>query len=176
MQHLNKFWRSTITVLLSSFLLFLSQQSHAFEIKVYLHKEHIEKIIGIEEVKAQGHTINFIYLDRLEELEDQISQRVTGDYQESIDKIIDDVGLDNLIAMDDIERTEFFMRRFVQMNLQPVSPKSVRPSELSDIRFAIGEIIKAEEQGIDDGMLPAVLAKGKLSELTYDLTKVIQND
>ena len=68
------------------------------------------------------------------------------------------------------------MNRFIQMNVKPVTPNTVLPSELSDVRHAIGEIIQAEEQGITEDLLPAVIVKGKLFKLTYDLTRVINND
>jgi len=69
------------------FLVMLSQLVLAGEIKVYLHKEHAEKIIGLTEAKAYGHTVDFIFLDRLDEIQNQISDRVTQEYQSATDAV-----------------------------------------------------------------------------------------
>ena len=173
MQPLNKLKQGALAVCYSAVLSMMSPYAIASEMKVYLHKEHIEKIIGSDEVKAKGHKINFIYLDRLTELEDQVSKRVTDDYQPGIDEIIAKVGLEELMAMDDVERTELFMKRFTQMKMKPITPKSVLPSELSDIRHAVADVIDAEEQGITEDQLPAVIFNGKLLQQTFDLKEAL---
>ena len=78
MQHLIKLSRLTTKTCVSITLsLLLSQAVFASEIKIFLNKEHADQVIGITEAKAYGFTINYIYVDRIDEVQDQISQRVT---------------------------------------------------------------------------------------------------
>ena len=175
MQILIKLGRSSAKVCLSlTLLLLLSQAVSASEIRVYLHKEHADQIIGIKEAKAYGFKINFIYLDRIDEVQDQVSQRVTDKYQPAIDAVVAEIGLDALMKMSDIERTDYFMKQFAKMQVKPVTPSSILPSELDDIKHAVSDVNKAEEEGITTEMLPAVIIKGQLYQREYDLLKLIK--
>ena len=146
------------------------------EIKVYLHKEHTEKIIGLTKAKAYGHTVNFIFLDRLDEIQNQISDRVTQEYQSATDAVIAEVGLEALMSMSDIERTEFFMKQFEKMKVKPITPATVFTSEIDDVKHAVTDASKAEEQGITADMLPAVVIKGRLYQHQYDLLPPIKEN
>lgn len=157
-------------------LVMLSQSVLASEIKVYLHKEHAEKIIGLTEAKAYGHTVNFIFLDRLDEIQNQISDRVTQEYQSATDAVIAEVGLEALMSMSDIERTEFFMKQFEKMKVKPITPATVFTSEIDDVKHAVTDASKAEEQGITADMLPAVEIKGRLYQRQYDLLPPIKEN
>ena len=170
MQHLIKLGQSVTKVCVAMMcLLTLSHAVLASEIKVYLHQEHAERIIGIDEAKAYGHTINFIFLDRVDELQDQISDRVTQKYQSATDAVIAKVGLEALMKMNDTERTEFFMKQFAQMNVEPITPNTVLASEIDDVKNAVSDTSKAEEDGVTSDMLPAIIIKGRLFERQFDL-------
>jgi hypothetical protein len=177
MQHLIKLSRLTTKTCVSiTLLLLLSQASLASEIKIFLNKEHADQVSGITEAKTSGFTINYIYLDRIDEVQNQISQRVTQKYQPAIDAIVADIGLEALMAMGDIERTEFFMQAFAKMKVQPVTPSTILPSELDDVKYAISDVNQAEEQGITPEMLPAVILNGQLYQRKYDLLTLIKEN
>ncbi len=175
MQHLIKFSYLVIkTCVFITLSLLLSKGAFANEIKLFLNQGQADQIIGIKEAKASGFSINYIYLDRIEEIQDRISQRVTQKYQPAIDAIVAEVGLDALSAMGDIERTEFFMKEFAKLNVHAVTPSEILPSELDDVKYAISELNQAEEQGITSEMLPAVILNGRLYQQQYDLLKLIK--
>lgn len=174
MQHLIKLSRLTTKMCISiTLLLLLSHAVFASEIKVFLNKEHADQVMGVPEAKASGFTINYIYLDRIKEVQDQISKRVTENYQPAIDAVVANIGLEALMAMGDIERTEFFMREFAKMKVKPVTPSTILPSELDDVKYAISDVNQAEEQGITPEMLPAVILNGQLYKRQYDLLPLI---
>ncbi len=175
MQPLNSLGRLMTKLSVSiSLLLLFSHVVMASEMKVFLNKQHADQIMGINEAKAFGYKINFIYLDRIDEVQDQVSQRVTDQYQPAIDAVIAEIGLEKLMAMSDIERTDFFMKQFATMKVRPVTPSSVLPSELDDIKHAVSDVNQAEEEGITDEMLPAVILKGQLYPRRFDLLELIK--
>jgi hypothetical protein len=99
MQHLNSLGRLMTKLSVSiSLLLLFSHVVMANEMKVFLNKQHANQIMGINEAKAFGYKINFIYLDRIDEIQDQVSQRVTDQYQPAIDAVIAEIGLEKLMA------------------------------------------------------------------------------
>lgn len=170
MQYLVKLCRSMMKMCVVITCLFtLSHPVLAGEIKVYLNQTHAEQIIGIDEAKAYGYTINFIFLDRIDELQDQISDRVTQKYQSATDAVIAEVGLEALMKMGDTERTEFFMKQFAQMKIEPITPNTILPSEIDDVKHAVSDTSKAEEDGVTSEMLPAIIIKGRLFERQFDL-------
>ncbi|WP_299874204.1 hypothetical protein [uncultured Cocleimonas sp.] len=177
MQHLIKLSRLTTKTCASiTLLLLLSQAVFASEIKIFLNKEHADQVTGIAEAKAYGFTVNYIYVDRIDEVQDQISQRVTEKYQPAIDAVVANIGLEALMAMGDIERTEFFMQEFAKMKVKPVTPSTILPSELDDVKYAISDVNQAEEQGITPEMLPAVILNGQLYQQQYDLLTLIKEN
>ena len=80
------------------------------------------------------------------------------------------------MAMGDIERTEFFMQEFAKMKVQPVTPSTILPSELDDVKYAISDVNQAEEQGITPEMLPAVILNGQLYQRQYDVLALIKEN
>ena len=169
----SKFYLAILSLVMLSQAVLASETK---EIKVYLHKEHAEQIIGLTEAKAYGHTVDFIFLDRLDEIQNQISDRVTQEYQSATDAVIAEVGMDALMSMSDIERTEFFMKQFEKMKVKPITPATVFTSEIDDVKHAVTDVSKAEEQGITADMLPAVEIKGRLYQRQYDLLPPIKEN
>ena len=139
-------------------------QSYARDITIYLNKTHEASIQGMEQAKENGHRVSLVYMDKLQQLEEQTSARITADYQHTIDAITREIGLDTLMAMDDHSRTELFMQKIVEHGMLPLSAETLNQPEIDEINEAGKQLLKADEQGITAEMLPAILIDGRLYE------------
>jgi len=146
---------------------------NADTIEVYLSID--TEVTGIEEAHEAGHTLVYYYLDGIDRIEAQLAAKATQKYQQQINELVTQEGLKNLVALNEFQRNQLFLKHLNQTgtDTESLSHAVVTAEDRAAINRALEDLIYADDQGVTKAMLPAIIYKGYLFKHTANLSKVL---
>lgn len=153
---------SFIKMLISMFLISSLGVIHADTIEVFT--KHDTPINGSNEAKEKGHSVIIYYMDGVEFIQDKLAQRANKKLQSIIADLEKKEGLEKLVQMTEFERNQLLLNRLKRANINPqsLSQSLVTPNDREQIKKAFQDLIYAENHGVTEMMLPAVIFRGRL--------------
>ena len=162
-------YQMTIILLLGSFC------GSAFAnntVEVFL--THDMQISGIEDAHQQGYSITYYYLDAIDHIEQKMGQRASEKLQEQIDAVVRRTGLKSLVKLNEFQRNQLLLKQIEisGIDLQEIQRSLVTPQDREAINHALQDLVYANDQGVTQDMLPAILFQRRVFKNTSDLSKV----
>jgi len=141
-------------------------------IEVFL--THDMQISGVEDAHQQGYTVTYYYLDALDQIEQRMGQQASEKLQEEIDSLVRKTGLKNLVNLNEFQRNQLLLKQIETsgIDLQEIQRLLVTPQDREAINHALQDLIYANDQGVTQNMLPAILFHRRVFKNTSDLSKV----
>ena len=159
--------------LLISICLICSSVS-AKTIEVFL--THQSKITGIADAQQQGYQIQYYYLDGVSIIEEKLSQKTTAQYQQPIDSLVQQYGIDKLNRMSESQRSLLFQQHLKRLGIRmPSVSLLLSPQDRKDLQQATMDIQYANDQGVSLDILPAVIMDQQLMTHVQDLGELLSS-
>jgi hypothetical protein len=114
-----------------------------------------------ELVKENGHSIVYLQMDLINDIEDEVSERSTQTHKAQLNDIVNKYGREKLMAMSHSDRSELFLKEFTNSGIN-LYKTEMSQQDIAQIKKATKIIEFANEQGVTPDMLPAILFKGNL--------------
>lgn len=135
---------------------------------------HDMQISGIEDAHQQGYSITYYYLDAIDQIEQKMGQRASEKLQEEIDAVVRKTGLKNLVNLSEFQRNQLLLEQMKTsgIDLQEIQQSLVTPQDREAINHALQDLVYANDQGVTQDMLPAILFHRRVFKNTSDLSKV----
>jgi len=133
---------------------------------------HDMPISGVEDAHQQGYSIAYYYLDAIDNIEQKMGQRASEKLQEEIDSLVRKTGLKNLVNLSEFQRNQLLLKQMKTsgIDLQVIQQSLVTPQDREAINHALQDLIYANDQGVTQDMLPAILFHGRVFKNTSDLS------
>lgn len=145
-------------IIISVFLLF-SSSLVADEVTVFYNANQTIQNESI--VKKNGHKLLFLQMDLLEELQHNHSKKININHQKTLAEIFRIHGFEKLIAMKSDERALLVLRHFNNIGVD-LHGNALSDINNKELQRAVKILRFANEQGVTQDMLPAVIFKGNL--------------
>jgi len=168
-----------MTRLIIILLLLVGHLSSSFAentIEVFITRE--KTLPDIPSVKNRGYNVLLYQLDGVDAVQEAMAKRANQKLQAQIRRIEKKIGLKKLVNMTDFERNQLFLKELEQSgsSLQEIQQTVVSPQDREAIASAMGDLIYAEQHGIDITMLPAVMIGDQLYRQVNSLETLIDNN
>lgn len=140
----------------------------AENIEVFL--THKTELLGVTEAQENGHTIQYHYLDGVEQLEEKLAQKATQQYQQQINALVKKEGLKKLSQMSDSQRAMLFQQHLEGLGIRlPSFSQLLTPQDQEKMQWALADLRYAQDQSVDVNLLPSVVFQGQLYPDIQDL-------
>ncbi len=147
-------------ILMTILLCFISTKFiSADEIIVFYNQKPTIK--DAEIVKKHGHTLRYMQMDMIKDIEEETSQRTTETHQHQMKEIVKKYGAKKLMALSDTDRTRLFLTEFKRKGID-IYRAEINQKNMDRVKKAVKILEFANEQGVTRAMLPAIIFKDKL--------------
>ena len=103
-----------------------------------------------------------------------MGQRASEKLQEQIDAVVRRTGLKSLVKLNEFQRNQLLLKQIEisGIDLQEIQRSLVTPQDREAINHALQDLVYANDQGVTQDMLPAILFQRRVFKNTSDLSKV----
>jgi len=145
-------------VLIISILVF-SNKSFADEITIFYNNG--QSISDENIVKKNGHSLKYLRMDLIEDLEKEASKRANETHKFLLDEVTEEHGLQALMLMSEQKRNDIVMQKFKNSGIDLLHSEMTQ-EHINDVKKATDILQYASNQGVTAEMLPAIIFKGNL--------------
>lgn len=166
----------TLSRILVSIFLCFSGFASADTIEVFTRNDFTIK--GHQEAKDNGHNIITYQMDGVDVIQEKMAKRANKQLKTHIDALVKKVGLDKLVKMTEFNRNQLLLKQLKNngIDTQSLSHSLVTQQDREKIKHAIQDLVYAENNGITEKMLPAIIFKGRLYKNTSNIAVLFQED